>query len=437
MKKIIAILLAGMMTATALVGCGGNGDTSSSQEATKAASDNSSTDTGTNGVADVADFGDEDNITLKVWTPDAAVNVTKQQCDDFIALYPDKKITINVVAQTESMAGTQAQSDPKAAADVFGFASDQLDDLVNAKIIAKAAYADQVKAANSEESVNAGMMNDALYYYPETTNGYWLVYDNTVVSEEQAKTFEGVLQACKDAGKQFIMNAGDGFYACIFTFTGGVVIDGFEDGTTDVQKFKEYDEDTAVATLQAFAQLFHDYKGTFQSLSVDKIPSGFANGTCGAGIDGSWDTATIKEKLGDKYGAAKLPTINVNGEDVQSVSMYGYKALAVNASTKFPRSAQILAYYLSGEQCQRERAEQLGWGPTNNIVATEDSVTSDAGLAASIEQAQYAVPQVHIGNLWEPLKALGNQIIADDFDPSDTEAVKELLDKTVVNIKDE
>jgi arabinogalactan oligomer/maltooligosaccharide transport system substrate-binding protein len=436
MKKILAILLAGMMTATVFAGCGESTSTTGDSNSSADNSASSSSDLA-NGVASVEDFGDEDNITLKVWAPDAAVSVTQAQCEAFKALYPEKNITIEVVAQTESNAGTQAQTDPNAAADVFGFACDQLDNLVKAGIIAECAYADEVTAANSEESINAGTMNDKLYYYPETTNGYFLVYDKSVVSDEQAKRFEDVLQACKDADKQFIMDAGNGFYSCIFTFTGGVKIDGFEDEDGEIQKFTDYDEDTAVATLQAFAQLFKDYKGTFQSLSVDKISSGFANGTCGAGIDGAWNTATNQEKLGDNFGAAKLPTINVNGEDVQMVSLYGYKALAVNAVSQFPRSAQILAYYLSGEQCQRERAEQIAWGPTNNTVASEDVVTGDVALTASAEQAKYAVPQVHIGNFWDPMATLGNQLVGDSWDPTDTDATKKLLDTTITNIKDE
>ena len=81
------------------------------------------------------------------------------------------------------------------------------------------------------------------------------------------------------------MNAGDGYYACTFAFTAGVKIDGLEkDGIT--QKFVKYDEDEAVKTLQAFAKLIKDYRGTFQSLDVANIASGFASGECGAGIDG-------------------------------------------------------------------------------------------------------------------------------------------------------
>lgn len=312
MKKILAILLAGMMTATAFAGCGG-GETSSSSNADSSASDSSAT--GVDGSkVDVSYFGDEDNIKLKVWTPDATVSLVKKQIEDFKALYPEKTFDIEVVAQGENDAATQILNDASVAADVFSFPSDQLNKLVDAGVISPVAkgFLDSVTAANSEDTINAGKINDTLYAYPETNdNGYYLVYDNTVVTEKDAKTLEGVLAACKKAGKKFIMDAGNGFYACTFAYTAGVKTDGFEDdGMT--QKFTEYDEDAAVETLQAFARLIKEYKGTFQSLDVSNISSGFSSGTCGAGVDGAWDTASNQKALGDKFGAAKLPTIKVD-----------------------------------------------------------------------------------------------------------------------------
>lgn len=436
MKKIIAILLAGMMTATALVGCGGSG--SSSSTASNSGSESSSSSTAKNGVADVKDFGEEDNITLKVWSPDAAVKETKKQCDAFKKLYPDKKITINVVAQGENDAAAQMLNDPSAAADVFGFPSDQLNKLITADVIAKCAYADAVSKANSEESVNAGTSNKTLYCYPETTNGYYLVYDKKIVSDDQAKSFESVLKACKDKGKTFVMDAGNGFYSCIFTFTGGVKIDGMEGEDNDIQKFTDYDEKTAVDTLAAFGKLFKEYKGTFTSLSVDNVASGFSAGTCGAGIDGTWDTASNQKALGDNFGAAQLPTIKVDGKDTQMVSMFGYKYLGVNGSSKFPRSSQILAYYLSSEQCQRERATDLGWGPTNNVVSKEDVVTKSNVLTAIQAQSKSAVVQVNVAStFWDPMANLGNKLIADNFKPDDTAAIQKLLKTTIENVRDE
>ena len=438
MKKILAILLAGMMTATAFAGCGG-GETSSSSNADSSASDSSAT--GVDGSkVDVSYFGDEDNIKLKVWTPDATVSLVKKQIEDFKALYPEKTFDIEVVAQGENDAATQILNDASVAADVFSFPSDQLNKLVDAGVISPVAkgFLDSVTAANSEDTINAGKISDTLYAYPETNdNGYYLVYDNTVVTENDTKTLEGILAACKKAGKKFIMDAGNGFYACTFAYTAGVKTDGFEeDGMT--QKFTEYDEDAAVKTLQAFARLIKEYKGTFQALDVSNISSGFSSGTCGAGIDGAWDTASNQKALGDKFGAAKLPTIKVGDEDKQLISMFGYKYIGVNGSSKFPASSQILAYYLSGEECQLQRAEELGWGPSNTTVQGNKVVTESTVLTAIAEQAKNSCVQVNIAStFWDPMGNLGNKLIADDWDPENAEATKKLLNDTITNIRDE
>lgn len=438
MKKILAILLAGMMTATAFAGCGG-GETSSSSNADPSASDSSAT--GVDGSkVDVSYFGEEDNIKLKVWAPDATVSLVKAQIEDFKALYPEKTFDIEVVAQGENDAATQILNDASVAADVFSFPSDQLNKLVDAGVISPVAkgFVDAVTSANSEDTVKAGTSNDTLYAYPETNdNGYYLVYDNTVVTEEDAKTLEGVLAACKKAGKKFIMDAGNGFYACTFAYTAGVKTDGFEDdGMT--QKFTEYDEDAAVETLQAFARLIKEYKGTFQALDVSNISSGFSSGTCGAGVDGSWDTASNQEALGDKFGAAKLPTIKVGDEDKQLISMFGYKYIGVNGSSSYPAAAQILAYYLSSEECQLERAEELGWGPSNKNVQGNSVVTESAVLTALAEQAQNSCVQVNIAStFWDPMGNLGNKLIAEDWDPEDADATKKLLNDTITNVRDE
>ena len=437
MKKILAVLLAGMMAVTAFAGCGG-GSTASSGGGESGGGDSTPIEV-KDDLVDESVFAEEDNIELKVWAPDKAVKLVQQQVEDFKKAYPNKKFTkIEVVPQGEDAAATQLLNDASVAADVFGFASDQLNNLVDAKVIRDVAFPEYVTEINTEETVKAATIKDKFYAYPETAdNGYYLVYDKSIVSDEQAKTLEGVLQACKAAGKKFIMECGNGYYGCVFAFTGGVKIDGFEeDGTT--QKFTDYDESTAVATLQAFSKLMHDYKGTFTSLEVAQVSSGFGNKTVGAGIDGSWDTVDNQKKLGDNFGAAKLPTIKVNGKDTQMVSMFGYKYIGVNAASKFPASAQILALYLSGEKCQRERAEQLGWGPSNKNVQKDPTVTSNTALQAIMEQSKHACAQVNIApTLWDPMANLGNKLVAEKTDPNDAEFFKKLLNETIKNVRDE
>ena len=438
MKKILAVLLAGMMAVTAFSGCGGGSTESSGSESGGGEGGNTSVEV-KDDLVDESVFGDEDNITLKVWAPDKAVALVKQQVEDFKAAYPGKTFTkIEVVAQGEGDAGTQILNDASVAADVFSFASDQLNKLVDAKVIADVAFADYVTEKNAEETVTAGTIKNTLYAYPETNdNGYYLVYDKTVVSDEQAKTLEGVLEGCKAAGRKFIFDCGNGFYSCTFAFTGGVKIDGFEeDGVT--QKFTEYKEDEAVATLQAFSKLMHDYKDTFIPLDNAQLASGLETGTAGAGVDGSWNTKADEKALGENFGAAKLPTIKVNGEDKQLISMFGYKYIGVNAASKFPAASQILALYLSGEKCQKQRAEQLGWGPSNKAVQEDPVVKESPVLQAIQQQSQNACVQVNIAaTLWSPMGNLGNKLIADQTNPDDAEFFKKLLQQTIENVRDE
>ena len=444
MKKILAILLAGMMTATALAGCGGSGGSSStdsksdggSSAASGDASDEKTVDANT---VDPSLFGDEDNISLKVWAPSQALELVKKQVEEFQKAYPDKTFkSIEVSAMAEAESGTQILNDASAAADVFGFASDHLNKLVDAKVLSEVAFVNAVTDMNSKETVEAGKIKGTLYAYPETNdNGYYLVYDKTVVADEKAGKLEDILAACKDAGKKFIFDCGNGYYGCTFAFTAGVKIDGLEDdGVT--QKFVDYDEDEAVKTLQAFSKLMKEYKGTFTSLDVAQIASGFETGTLGAGVDGSWNTNADQKALGDNFGAAKLPTINVDGTDKQLVSLFGYKYIGVNAASKFPASAQILAYYLHGEKCQEQRAEELGWGPSNKNVQGKPVITDNPIQQAIKQQSENACVQVNIApTFWNPMGNLGNKLIAEETDADDADFFKKLLKDTIANVRDE
>ncbi|MBQ5439529.1 MAG: extracellular solute-binding protein, partial [Clostridia bacterium] len=431
-KRFCAIALAAMTAATALAACGAQPTTS-----TPTASQGGSTTTTTTestGATEVEDplYGEGQNgaISLKVWGPDAAQAILKEQCDTFIENmkpYAPNGITIEVVPQGEDVAATQAKTDITAAADVFGFACDNIDGLVKAGALLEVTGAEKdfVTANNSESSVAAATVDGKIYAYPETgDNSYILVYDKTVVSEEQAKTLEGTLEACKAANKKFIMDAGNGYYSCMFMFTGGLKINGLVDG---VQQFTDYDEDKVAKTVVAFQSLFAEYKDTFMSGEASKVVDGFKSGTVGAGIDGSWNFSSAKSTLGDNAGFTILPTIKVGDENLPIINMFGYKLLGVNAQSKFPNTAIELAKFLTNEECQMARAEKLNWGPSNKVVAESDLIKNDAALSAILAQSANSVPQTGLaGTFWTPVGTLGSKII--DFDNMmDEAAAKELI----------
>ena len=426
MKKLIALLLAVLMLASILVACNGGGGETPKTDDNQGGSDTSEDP-----------FYGEDNIKLLVWAADKAVDLTKKLCDDFKAQYPDKTIDIEVQVQGEGDAAANVLNDADAAADVFSFACDQLNRLCRANALAPVFDIEDVTARNSEASVNAGTIDGVLYAFPETgDNGYYLVYDKSVVSDEQAKTLEGVFEACKAANKKVVIDAGNGFFSCMFPFTGGLTIEGLDEN--DVQQFNDYDEDAILDSLEAFAGLFHQYSDIFMSADATRIGSGMAEdpSTVAGGIDGSWNAATVSTVLGDNYGAAKLPTINIKGTDTQIISMNGYKLLGVNDYSDFPEASHVLANFLAGEACQMKRAEQLAWSPSNKNVAASDVVAANKGTVACLDQANYSLPQVNIADtFWSPTGTLGSFISKEGLKTRDE--IKTEFEKTIANIKDE
>lgn len=446
-RRILALLLAVLMAVGCLAACSGNGgnDTTDPTDA--------GTDAGTSAASEswsedqIAQMGEAikaeangQTITLKLWGPELAQDVLKAQAAAFAELFKDyATITIETAVQGENDAATAVINDAKAAADVFGFPSDQIDKLYKANALAEVYFPDNVTADNTAASVAAASKDGKLYAYPETgDNSYILVYDKTYVTEEQAKTWEGVLAACKDSGKKFIMDAKNGFFACTFLYTGGLKTEGFEeDGLT--QAFNEYDIDQVTASVQAFANLFKEgiAGGYFESGDTSLIPDGFKNGTTAAGIAGSWNIAAVKANLGDNAGFAIIPTIDINGTATQSVNMFGYKFLGVNSQTAYPITAQVLAYYLTNEDCQMERAEQLEWAPSNAAAQQSDFVKNNASMSALMAQTEFSVPQTGLaGTFWDPLAALGTYMCEPTSDLS-TEALKAEVEACITNIRDE
>ena len=380
----------------------------------------------------------EKNAKLKLWGPAASLSILKEQAKAFEKKYADKNVKIEVVAQEESDAGTQVLNDSEAAADVFAFPSDQITKLTQAKALLPVYdnYVDDISKNHTAAAVDTvkGDLNgkEVLYAFPETDNGYYLVYDKSVISDEDAKSWEGILAACKKNGRQFIMDAGNGYYSCMFPFTGGLKLDGLEGDAQDTQKFNKYDEDEVAQTMSAFSELFHKYKDTFVSATVDKVSAGFstAKRTCGAGIDGTWNAAVNKEALGKDFGVTVLPTINVNGTDKQTVAMIGYKYIGVKSVTKFPNASEELANYLVSAECQKTRLDKLGWTPTNKGVEVEGN---DA-INTMLEEAKTFVVQANIIQaFWDPMANLGNKVYKAD-EKSDVATMKTLLKDTLTNI---
>ena len=194
MKKIIALLMAVLMTAGMLAAC-----SSTPAEGASPTVENTKAQAETAVVS-----GEKEKVTLKVWADQGELELTEKLCNEFAAEHPEKEYTFEYGAVGAVDGKARYLEDPAAAADVFLFADDQLVDLVKADALYEVTRnTDAIIAANTPGSINAATYDGTLYGYPMTSdNGYFLYYDKSVFTEDDLKTLDGILAAANAAGKE-------------------------------------------------------------------------------------------------------------------------------------------------------------------------------------------------------------------------------------------
>ena len=359
---------------------------------------------------------------LKVWVADAAVDFTNQQVEAFKAANPDfADMTVTVEAVGEGDAASKVITDVDAAADIFGFAQDQLARIVAAGAIeiVEPTNGEAVKAENDAGAVAAVTMGDELYAYPLTSdNGYFLYYDKSVVTDPS--TLEGILADCEAAGKSFYMEINSGWYQTAFFFGAGCTLTYDSDNEGNLTACNvDYASENGLKALKSMIKL--------ASSPAFVNGSSISNATNVAAIvDGTWDSEAAKELFGDNYAAAKLPTV----DGYQMSGFGGFKMLGVKPQEDEAKLAacDALAAWLSSGDVQLARYEVLGWGPSNLAAQQSDAVKADVALSALADQLQYTIPQgQYPGDYWSLATGLGDNIIGHKYDGADDEALMTAL----------
>lgn len=445
-KKVLAALLATAMVATTLVGCGSETaetpateETATEEAATEeaatedAAAEDATTEEATteDAAADpVANLiaATEGTVTLTVWASEEDQELTTTLLENFKAAYPEVTFDITLGSESESTAKDTILTDVEAAADVFAFADDQINDLVKAGALqpVSATYTYDVAASNVAGSVEAATVDGTLYAYPMTAdNGYFMFYDSSVFTEEDVQTLDGMLAAAEAAGKKVAMDISNGWYIYSFFQGAGYELTLNEDGSNTCTWNAEGATDVAQAIMDACAT------GTLVDLADEEMATAIAEGTVAAAVNGTWRAETAQDAWGENYAATKLPTFNVAGTEYQMSSYSGYKLVGVNPYSQNVGWAMLLAEYLTNEESQAARFEARGLGPANTAAASSEAVQANPAIAALAEQAAYATPQRVGGNFWTPAETLGQILASGNPDGTDLQTV---LDTTVEGI---
>ena len=430
-KRFLSIALVSMMVTAAISGCG-NPEVANDTPVTEApASDNSGGEAAdTNAAADAVQNlinATTDPVDLTVWASEEDQEFTQGVLEDFKALYPDVTFNITLGEESESTAKDTVLSDVEAAADVYTFAHDQINDLVNAGALqeVQATYTYDVATANVETSVEAASVGGKLYAYPMTAdNGYFMFYDSSVIKDPS--NLEAMIEDAKAAGKKIAIQFNNGWYLYSFFKAVGLEATLNDDGKTNTCTWNEAGgTDVCQAILDAVAT------GAVVNMDDGTTVTGIKDGTVCAAVNGIWNAQVAADAWGENYQAAKLPTMHIGDKDCQLSSYSGFKLVGVNPHTKNMGWSMLLAEYLTSEEVQTERFEARNLGPSNINAAASDAVKNDKAISALAAQAPYSTPQVIGGNYWSPAETLG-QILASG-NPDNTDLQK-LLDTAVEGI---
>lgn len=427
-KKVLSLTLVAAMMAGCLAGCG-NAD--SKDEGTTAAAGDSTTQAAAASDDAIQNLinATTGTVDLTVWASEEDQDLTTKLIDNFKSQYPDVDFNITLGAESESKAKDDILVDVEAAPDVYAFADDQINELVNAGALqaVQATYTYDVASANLAGSIEAATVDGTLYAYPMTAdNGYFMFYDSSVFTEDDIQSLDAMIEAAKKANKKIAMDVSNGWYIYSFFQGAGLDLTLNDDGLTNTCNWNQAGgTDVAQAILDLFKT------GVFVDMSDEDQATAIAEGTICAAVNGTWRADDAKAAWGDNYAAAKLPTYTVAGKQVQMSSYSGYKLIGVNPHSKNVGWSMLLAEYLTSEDVQITRFNERGLGPSNINASESDAVKADPAISALAAQAAYATPQRVGGNYWTPAETLGSILAQGNPDGTDLQT---LLDNTVEGI---
>lgn len=352
-------------------------------------------------------------VELVVWGAEEDTELMNQIIQSFQTKYQgEAEFQISFQVQGESQCKDALIGGLEDGADVFTFADDQLNALAAAGALDPIENAEEIIGRNLSSAVEAATINERLYAYPLTAdNGYFLFYNKQYITEEQAKTLDGILEAAAEEGKLFTMDWTSAWYVYSFFGNTGLQVGLNDDGITNYCTWNQTGGDIQ-GTDVAQAMLRIAANPGFASRTDEEFLNGVKDGSVIAGVSGVWNAVAIKEAWGENAGAAKLPTYSCKDSQVQMASFSGCKLIGVNAYSEYPEWASRLAEWITNEENQRLRFEMREQGPSNIAVADSAEIQQSPAIAALLEQSEFSQLQRVGGKFWDPVSKFAANMAA-------------------------
>lgn len=394
-SRLMALLMVTMLVISSFAACGKKEETTKNDTTGTATVAPVATDAPAATAAPVV----AKDVTLKVWAPENQIQsgTVDAMCKSFQALHPEWNIAFTVETQGEDTAKDEILKDVTVAGDVFFFANDQLQALVDAGAIARlgGSTEEMVKTTMAQPVVDTVTVGDAIYGIPFTHNTFFMFYDKTLLTADDVKSVESIMaKQTPDGTYNFCFDDAGGWKLGSWYYGAGLSV--FGPAGNDVTAGCDWNNATGLAVTNYLIDLINNPKCAFNAeVTVSELA---AEHKIGAWFDGSWNYQLYKDALGDNLGLAVIPTFSPDGNTYQLKGFYGSKAIGVNAQAAFPDVAVAFAAYLGGEEMQTQRFTETAQVPTNINAGNSAAVQAD-------EVAKVIVAEANTASVMQPTSA--------------------------------
>ena len=383
MKKTILPLCAALLLSAGLVSCGG--DPADDSVSTK-------------------------KIHLSLWVPTEQVSWATARTEAFKAANASNTYEISVTAVQEGDVQTQIKQDPEASADVFFYAGDHLGPLVDGGYLAEfpASAVTELAKDIPESVLSSAKVGGKLYGIPYTPNSYFMYYDGTKLTADEAKSLDTILEKGK-----MIFDVDNGWYQTAFWYGTGVRFfgeDGMDPTTANLDSEAGYAAARAIRNYTLNANFINggddEIKAQFIKNNTDNIV---------AVVGGSWLSADLINTFGNDLKATVLPTFTEGDQTYNMMATGDWKKCGVSKYTDNQIEAFKLAMFLTNADSMLEKLSLFNETPVLDSLSENDAVKNNVIVSALMEQTntncvrQPAIAQM--SNWWDAATSYANALL--------------------------
>lgn len=351
-------------------------------------------------------------VTLSVWVPTEQVDWAKARIAKFAEANSNTTYKISVTAVAEGDVYTKIKNDPTASADVFLYSGDHLGPLMDGGYLY--AFSDSIyqslKPQIGEAAFNSGVVDGKLYGISYTPNSYFMYYDSSKVTAEDAKDLDKLL-----AKGKVIFDIDNGWYQTAFWYGTGVRFFG-PDGKDPTQANLDSAEGKAAA------RAIRDYimKDNFVNGGDAEIKTQFTKESdVVAVIGGSWLSGDLLTTFGNDLAATTLPTFHEGGKEYYLTATGDWKKCGISryVTASAAIEAQKLALWLTNKDAALEKIELFNEASTLTELASSTDVQNNMIIKTLMDQTngEHIVLQPSISqmtNWWTAAEAFANDILS-------------------------